>query len=117
MRDSPSLEILPALQRAGASIRAFDPEGMTEARHMLPDVLFCENAYETLQGADALTIITEWNEFRALDMTRVMALLKSPVVIDLRNIYSPEEMAALGFHYSSIGRPILAAADKPATLG
>jgi UDPglucose 6-dehydrogenase len=110
MRDSPSLEILPALQRAGAAIRAFDPEGMVEARHMLPDVVFCENAYETLQGADALTIITEWNEFRALDMTRVMALLKSPVVVDLRNIYSPEEMAALGFQYSSIGRPILAPA-------
>jgi UDPglucose 6-dehydrogenase len=110
MRDSPSLELLPALQRAGAAIRAFDPEGMVEARHMLPDVVFCENAYETLQGADALTIITEWNEFRALDMTRVMALLKSPVVVDLRNIYSPEEMAALGFQYSSIGRPILAPA-------
>jgi len=105
MRDSPSLEILPALQKAGAKLRAFDPEGMNEAKHMLEGVEFCDNAYDTLQDADALTIITEWNEFRALDMTRVKSLMKSPVVIDLRNIYSPEEMAAAGFKYSSIGRP------------
>jgi UDPglucose 6-dehydrogenase len=105
MRDSPSLEIVPALQQAGAKIRAFDPEGMNEARHMLKGVEFCENAYDTMQNADALTIITEWNEFRALDMARVKSLLKSPVVVDLRNIYAPEEMAASGFAYSSIGRP------------
>jgi UDPglucose 6-dehydrogenase len=105
MRDSPSLEILPALQKAGAAIRAFDPEGMNEAKSMLPGVVFCENAYDTMQGADALAVITEWNEFRALDMVRVKSLLKTPIVVDLRNIYSPEEMAAAGFQYSSIGRP------------
>jgi len=105
MRDSPSLEIVPALQAAGAEIRAFDPEGMSEAKHMLRDVVFCDGAYETLQDADALALLTEWNEFRALDMDRVKVLLKSPIVIDLRNIWSPEEMAAAGFNYTSIGRP------------
>jgi UDPglucose 6-dehydrogenase len=107
MRDSPSLEIIPALQAAGAIIQAYDPEGTHEAKQMLKDVQFCENAYDTLQGADALALLTEWNEFRALDMVRVKALLKSPIVVDLRNIWSPEEMAEQGFHYSSIGRPTL----------
>ncbi len=105
MRDSPSLEIVPGLQRAGALVRAFDPEGMDEARKMLSDVVFCENSYETMQDADAVAILTEWNEFRALDFSRVKELLKSPVIIDLRNIYSPAEMMAAGFQYSSIGRP------------
>jgi UDPglucose 6-dehydrogenase len=105
MRDSPSLEIIPALQAAGAIIQAYDPEGTHEAKQMLKDVQFCENAYDTLQGADALALLTEWNEFRALDMVRVKALLKTPIVVDLRNIWSPEEMAEQGFHYSSIGRP------------
>jgi UDPglucose 6-dehydrogenase len=107
MRDSPSLEIIPALQAAGAIVQAYDPEGMHEAKQALKDVQFCDNAYDTLQGADALTLLTEWNEFRALDMVRVKASLKSPIVVDLRNIWSPEEMASLGFHYSSIGRPTL----------
>jgi UDPglucose 6-dehydrogenase len=80
---------------------------MHEAKQALKDVQFCDNAYDTLQGADALTLLTEWNEFRALDMVRVKASLKSPIVVDLRNIWSPEEMASLGFHYSSIGRPTL----------
>ncbi len=105
MRDSPSLEIVPALQKAGAEIRAFDPEGMEEARHMLTGVVFCENAYETLQAADALVVLTEWNEFRALDFERVKSLLKTPILVDLRNIYNPADMVAAGFHYSSIGRP------------
>ena len=105
MRDSPSLEIIPALQKAGANVRAFDPEGMEEARRMLTGVTFCDTAYETLDGADALTVLTEWNEFRALDMARVKSLLREPVVVDLRNIYEPKEMAAAGFSYSSIGRP------------
>jgi UDPglucose 6-dehydrogenase len=107
MRDSPSLEIIPALQRAGAVIRAFDPEGMAEAKKMLPEVEFCADAYAPMQDADALAILTEWNEFRALDLERVKALLKRPVVVDLRNIYSPEEMLAAGFDYASIGRPRL----------
>jgi UDPglucose 6-dehydrogenase len=111
MRESPSLEIIPALKRAGAQVRAFDPEGMGEARKLLPGVVFCGDAYDTLEGADALVIVTEWNEFRALDLKRVKAALKQPIVIDLRNIYVPAEMAAAGFQYSSIGRPSGGAAE------
>lgn len=105
MRDSPSLDIIPALQRAGATIRAFDPEGMHEAKKLLDDVIWCDTAYECMGGADALTIITEWNEFRALDLTRVKKLLRQPVMVDLRNIYDPNAMSDAGFTYVSIGRP------------
>lgn len=106
MRESPSLDIIPALQKAGATIRAFDPEGMNEAKHMLNDVIWCDGAYETLADADVLTIITEWNEFRALDLNRVKSLMKAPVMVDLRNIYDPADMAEKGFDYHSIGRPV-----------
>ncbi len=105
MRDSPSLEIIPALQKAGATVRAFDPEGMEEAQKQLSDVVYCEDAYSTMEGADALAVLTEWNEFRALNLTRVKSLLKAPILVDLRNIYEPAEMVASGFSYSSIGRP------------
>jgi UDPglucose 6-dehydrogenase len=105
MRDSPSLAILPALSAAGARIRAFDPEGMTEARQLLPDLVYCRDAYETMDGADALVILTEWNAFRALDLARVRSLLASPLVIDLRNIYQPAEMTEAGLSYVSVGRP------------
>jgi len=105
MRDSPSLSILPALLEAGATVRAFDPEGMDEAKKQMPELDYCGDAYETMQGADALVLLTEWNEFRALDLKRVKALLRVPVVIDLRNIYKPEEMSAAGIAYFSIGRP------------
>ena len=105
MRDSPSLDIIPALQKAGAAIRAFDPEGMKEAAKMMDNVDFCTNAYETMEGADAIVLITEWNEFRALDLPRVKSLLRTPTVIDLRNIYKPEDMSEAGFYYVSIGRP------------
>ncbi len=105
MRDSPSLEIVPALQKAGATLRVYDPEGMPEARKLLDDVIWCDSAYETMGGADALTIITEWNEFRALDLDRVKALMREPVIVDLRNIYPPEQMTAAGFRYESVGRP------------
>ena len=104
MRDSASLTIIPALQAAGATVRAFDPEGMEEAKKQLDGVAFCAGAYDAMSGADALVIITEWNEFRALDLARVKTLLAAPVVIDLRNIYKPEDMAAAGFTYYSIGR-------------
>ncbi len=109
MRDSPSLDIVPALVAAGATVRAYDPEGMDEARHMLSDVEWCKGAYETMDGADALAIITEWNEFRALDLDRVKDLLKAPVMVDLRNIYNPQDMADAGFEYTCIGRAKLAA--------
>jgi UDPglucose 6-dehydrogenase len=104
MRESASLTIIPALQQAGASVRAFDPEGMKEAEKLLDGITFCGSAYEAMEGADAVVIVTEWNEFRALDLKRVRALLRSPTVIDLRNIYKPADMAEAGFFYFSIGR-------------
>ncbi|MBL6931061.1 MAG: UDP-glucose/GDP-mannose dehydrogenase family protein [Rhodospirillales bacterium] len=105
MRDSPSLDIIPAMQKAGAKIRAFDPEGMNEARQMLDGVDWCEESYATMEGADVLVIITEWNAFRGLDFERVKALLSKPVLVDLRNIYNPNEMAAVGIDYHCLGRP------------
>jgi len=110
MRDAPSLEILPRLIAAGARIRAFDPEGMDEAKKLIPQLVYCRDAYQTMEGADALILLTEWNEFRGLDLGRVRDLLASPLVIDLRNIYQPQEMTAAGFSYLSIGRPAQRAA-------
>ena len=104
MRDSPSLDIVAGLQDAGATIRAYDPEGMEEAETMMANVTWCADAYETMGGADAVSIITEWNQFRALDLERAKGLLKAPVMIDLRNIYDPEDMASAGFTYVSVGR-------------
>jgi UDPglucose 6-dehydrogenase len=104
MRDSPSLAIIPRLREAGATIRAFDPESMAEAKKLLTGVTYCATAYEAMDGADALVIVTEWNEFRALDLGRVKSLLRSPTVIDLRNVYRPADMAQAGFYYFSIGR-------------
>jgi len=105
MRDSPSLDIVPALQAAGATVRAYDPAAMHEAEKLLPGVSWSKDVYGTLEGADCVAILTEWNEFRALDLRRVKALLKTPVMVDLRNIYNPDDMAQAGFAYSSIGRP------------
>jgi len=104
MRDAPSLDIIPALQNAGAHISAFDPEGMQEAKSHFTDVEFAEGPYEAVRDADALVIITEWDQFRALDLARVNELLKSPTVVDLRNIYDPKSMREDGFDYYSIGR-------------
>ena len=89
----------------GANVRVYDPEGMDEARELISGVTWCDNAYDTMNGAAALTIITEWNEFRALDLKRVKSLLEEPILVDFRNIYIPEEMSEEGFHYYSIGRP------------
>ena len=108
MRDSPSLDILPALQAAGARVVAYDPEGMHEAKHMLPGVELASDAYGAMDGADCLVIVTEWNQFRSLQLDRVKKLLKSPVVVDLRNVYSPADMKAAGFVYHSVGRPAAA---------
>jgi UDPglucose 6-dehydrogenase len=105
MRDSPSLAILPRLATAGAAIRAFDPAGLDEARNLMPELVYCDDAYDAATGADALVLLTEWNEFRALDLARIGRLLAEPLVIDLRNIYQPAEMAAAGLSYVSIGRP------------
>ncbi|MDE2182502.1 MAG: UDP-glucose/GDP-mannose dehydrogenase family protein [Alphaproteobacteria bacterium] len=104
MRDAPSLVIVPYLQSKGAKIRAYDPEGTKEARKLL-DIELCADAYEALMGADGVAILTEWNEFRALDLARVKSLLKRPLMVDLRNIYRPQMMEAAGFIYSSVGRP------------
>ena len=106
MRESPSLEIVPMLQEAGATIRAYDPEGMAEAGPLLPGVNWCDGAYDAVLDADAVVILTEWNQFRNLDLDRVKALLKAPVFVDFRNIYNPRDMAEAGFGYTSIGRPL-----------
>ncbi len=105
MRAAPSLDILPALLGAGARVYAFDPEGMTAAKPLLDGVVWCEDAYQTMEGADALIILTEWNQFRALDLARVRSLMRSPVMVDLRNIYTPGDVAAAGIRYSCVGRP------------
>jgi len=105
MRDSPSLAIIPALQAMGATVRAFDPEGMKEARHLLPGTTFVEGAYAAAEGADALVILTEWDQFRALDLTRIAATMTRPLLIDLRNVYRAHEVAADGMEYVGIGKP------------
>ena len=103
MRDAPSLVIVPHLAAAGAAIRAYDPEGAKEARKLL-GIELQASAYEALDGADGVVILTEWNEFRALDFARMKSLLKRPLMVDLRNIYRPSQMAAAGFTYVSVGR-------------
>jgi UDPglucose 6-dehydrogenase len=105
MRDSPSIDIVRVLQDNGARVSAFDPEGRKQAEAMLEGVEFAQDAYDAMDGADVLVLVTEWNEFRALDLDRVKRLLKTPTIVDLRNIYRPEQMRAAGFNYSSIGRP------------
>jgi UDPglucose 6-dehydrogenase len=109
IRDSPSLVIIPALQAEGAVVRAYDPEGMTGASAELPDVTWCDDAYGATDGADAMVVLTEWNQFRGLDLERVRGLMRRPIVVDLRNIYEPGDMMAQGFSYSSIGRPVVTA--------
>jgi UDPglucose 6-dehydrogenase len=103
MRDAPSLVIVPELQAKGAKIRGYDPEATHEAKKLL-QIDFCKDAYEALEGADGVVILTEWNEFRALDLPRVKKLLKTPLMVDLRNIYRPAQMAQAGFRYVSVGR-------------
>ena len=105
MRESPSLDIIPALIEAGAKVRAYDPEGMVEAKQMLSGVEWCEDAYATMPDADVLLLITEWNQFRALDLDRVKSLMRAPVMVDLRNVYEPKTMVEHGFTYHCIGRP------------
>ncbi len=112
MREAPSLVILPALQHDGATIRAFDPEGMNEARKLMPDLIYCKDAYEAMTGADALVILTEWNEFRSLNLQRMREHLRQPVVVDMRNVYGPADMAAAGFTYHGIGRPSVAGQER-----
>jgi len=105
MRDAPSLDVAPALIAMGAKVQAFDPEGMHEAAKLLDGVTFRDGPYDAVAGADVVVILTEWDQFRALDLDRIKLLLKQPVMVDLRNVYRPDDMKARGFRYSSIGRP------------
>jgi UDPglucose 6-dehydrogenase len=104
MRESPAIAIIETLQQAGATVRAYDPEGMEQAKLVLKDIAYCANAYETARGADALVIITEWDAFRALDLQRLKGLLKTPILVDLRNIYPRKLAEDAGFSYTAVGR-------------
>ncbi|MEM9683939.1 MAG: UDP binding domain-containing protein, partial [Pseudomonadota bacterium] len=104
MRESPSLDIIPALQEQGAHVKAYDPAGMEEAKKLLENVEWCDDSYAAIDGADVIVLVTEWNEFRSLDLKRVKSLMKKPVMVDLRNVYDPAAMVGAGFSYSSIGR-------------
>jgi UDPglucose 6-dehydrogenase len=105
MRDAPSLKIIPALVKAGAKVQAYDPAGMEEAKPLLPGIDCRSSADSALEGADVLVILTEWNEFRALDSQRVKSLMRGRIVVDLRNVLDPADMVAAGFQYHSVGRP------------
>ena len=111
MRDSPSLDLIPSLIKEGANLKLFDPEGMSEAKELFKknnkEILWCNDSYSAMKGSDALVILTEWNQFRALDLAKVKSYLKEPTIIDFRNIYEPKEMLKHGFNYFSLGRPVL----------
>ena len=105
MREAPSIPLITALHDMGASVRAFDPAGMEQAKELIPNVVFCDGPYSCAEGADGLVIVTEWEQFRALDLERIKQQMACPILIDLRNIYAGEDMAAHGFLYLGIGRP------------
>ncbi|MDI4239205.1 UDP-glucose/GDP-mannose dehydrogenase family protein [Bradyrhizobium sp. Arg237L] len=109
MREAPSIPIVTGLLDMGAKVRAHDPVGIEQARKELPDIEYCDDPYECVSGADAMVVVTEWVQYRTLDLERLKSLLRQPVVVDLRNIYRPEDMAAHGFSYESVGR----AAEPP----
>jgi len=104
MRDSPSIAVAQTLTDAGVQVAAFDPEGMEQAKPLMPQVEMCNDPHSAIEGADVVVIVTEWDAFRALDLTRVRELANEPVLVDLRNIYNPEDVRALGFKYASVGR-------------
>lgn len=107
LRESPSLTILPLLQQAGAKLRVYDPQGMTlDAKQLLPNVIWCKNSLEAAHKADGLIILTEWEAFKSLDFFRLKTTMKKPLLIDLRNLYDPADVASLGFQYISVGRPL-----------
>ncbi|GIX46280.1 MAG: UDP-glucose 6-dehydrogenase [Candidatus Tectimicrobiota bacterium] len=120
IRESPALDIVAALLAQGAHVKAYDPAAMPAARRVLPDVEYCPDAYAVCKGSDAVVLLTEWNQFRALDLQRIRALLAQPVMVDLRNVYEPETMQRLGFRYVAVGRrgafrPPLPGMPQPAT--
>ena len=104
MREAPSIALVTALRDMGAAVRAYDPAGMEQAKTLLPDIAYADSAYACAEGADVLVIVTEWEQFRALDLARLKAIMARPVVVDLRNVYRPEDMARHGFAYHSVGR-------------
>ena len=104
MREAPSIPLVTALQDMGARVRAFDPAGMEQARAVLPEVTFCDGPYSCAEGADGLVIVTEWEQFRALDFQQMKQRMACPIVIDLKNIYSNDELERQGFLYVGIGR-------------
>jgi UDPglucose 6-dehydrogenase len=115
MRDAASLDIIPILQKGGATVQAYDPAGMHEAKPLLPDVVWKDDAYHAAEQADVLVIITEWNEFRALHLDRIAAIMNQPRIVDLRNVYNPGDAAKAGFTYTSIGRPAIAPSPMVST--
>ncbi|MBU1986229.1 MAG: UDP-glucose 6-dehydrogenase, partial [Proteobacteria bacterium] len=104
LRDAPALSILPPLHEKGARIQAHDPQGMEEAKKLFPECIYVNNVYEAATGADALVLMTEWNQYRAIDLERVKSLMRVPLFIDLRNVYSPQRIRAAGFEYVGVGR-------------
>jgi UDPglucose 6-dehydrogenase len=104
IRDSPALVIAEELIKAGATVRTYDPEALEESMKVLPDMIPCQDAYQTVEGADAIVLVTEWNQFRNLDLEQIRSKVKYPIFIDLRNVYEPQRMADQGFYYVSVGR-------------
>ena len=104
MRDAPSIDIIQGLLERGATVRACDPRALEEASRMFPDIVQCSDAYDAAEGADVLVVMTEWNQYRMLDLDRVKELLAQPCMVDLRNVYSPDSVIAAGFSYRSVGR-------------
>jgi len=105
MREAPSIALVTGLLDMGAKVRAFDPAGMAQARRELPEIDYCDDAYTCAKDADALVIVTEWVQFRALDLKRLRAEMRQPIIVDLRNIYRRGDVEAAGFVYESVGRP------------
>src|SRR6266487_4013377 len=111
MREAPSIALITALQDQGAAVRAYDPAGMEQAKRLLPDITYADSAYACAEAADALVIVTEWEQFRALDLGRLKGIMARPIVIDLRNVYRPDDMAKHGFFYHAVGRASPGSAD------
>jgi UDPglucose 6-dehydrogenase len=105
MRDAPSISIVQALQDAGAEVRGYDPEGIEQARAMLPGVDFFDDPYKAVEGADAAVLVTEWDVLRALDLRRLAATMAQPLLVDLRNVYPPEDVKSAGLRWYGVGRP------------
>ena len=107
VRESAALGLIPELRAKGASVAAYDPQAGPAGAARIPDVVWCKNAYAAVEGADAVVILTEWNEFRGLDLRKLAGLMARPVMIDLRNLYSPQDMARSPFVYHSLGRAVM----------